>query len=110
MSHVATLHNEAQPFLQEIIKQVLGKFMTNYWKQKKYREMVANTSYVPSSCKIGLTLNAVSEVKKSEDFIALNAQLEAEIAKTQSAFAGYALRAYNMTQQAHHQRFRKKFA
>ena len=110
MSHVATLHKEAQPFLQELIKQVLGEFATHYWKQKKYREMVANTSYVPASCKIGLTLNAVSEVKKSEDFIALNAQLDAEIAKTQRAFAGYALRAYNMTQHAHHQRFRKKFA
>jgi len=83
MSHVAPLHNEAQPFLQENIKQVLGEFLTHYWKQKKYREMVGDPNYVPSSYKIGLTLSAILEVRQSEDFIALNAQLDAEISQSQ---------------------------
>ena len=100
-SHVATLHEEAQPFLQQCVKESLGAFATYYWKQKKYQEMADDPSYVPSSCKIGLTLNAVSEVKESEDFITLSAQLDAEIIDTQRTFAGFALRAFNMTQRAH---------
>ena len=67
--------------------------------------MADDPSYVPSSCKIGLTLNAVSEVKESEDFITLSAQLDAEIIATQRTFAGIALSAFNMTQRAHLQRF-----
>ena len=35
--------------------------------------------YVLSSCKIRLTLNAVQEVRDSEDCITLCAQLEAEL-------------------------------
>ena len=55
-------------------------------------------------------MNAVSEVRESEDFITLHAQLDAEISETQRTFAGFALRAFNMTQRAHLQRFRNKFA
>ena len=72
---------------------------------EKYQEMIGDPNYVPSSCKIGLTLNAVSEVRESEDFISLHAQLDAEISKTQRTFAGFALRTFNMTQCAHLQRF-----
>ena len=72
--------------------------------------MADDPGYVPSSCKIGLTLNAVSEVKESEDFITLSAQLDAVIIDTQRTFAGFALRAFHMTQHAHLQRFRKKIA
>jgi hypothetical protein len=104
-SHVATLHLEAQPFLRECVEQVRGAFATHYWKQKKYQEMVGDPNYVPSSCKIGLTLNSVSEVRESEDFITLNAQLNAEISQAQRTFAGLMLRAFNMTQCAHLQRF-----
>jgi len=88
MSHVATLNNEAKPFLQETIKQV---------QQKKYQEMVRDPNYIPSSRKIGLTLMTVLEVRQSENFIALNAQLDTAISQAQYALAGYALRAYNMT-------------
>ena len=109
-SHVATLHEEAQPYLREFVKETLGAFATYYWKQKKYKEMAEDPSYIPSSYKIGLTLNAISEVRESEDFITLNAQLDAEIIDTQRTFAGFALCAFNMTQRAHLQRFRKKFA
>jgi hypothetical protein len=108
-SHIATLHIEAQPFLLDGVEKVLGAFATFYWKQKKYEEMVGDPNYVPSSCKIGLTLNAVSEVRESEDFITLNAQLNAEITQTQRALAGYALCAFKMTTRAHLQRFRKNF-
>ena len=100
-SHVKTLHLDAQPFLRECVEQVLGAFATHYWKQKKYQEMTGDPNYVPSSCKIGLTLNSVSEVRESEDFITLNAQLNAEISQAQRTFAGFALRAFNMTQRAH---------
>ena len=72
--------------------------------------MVGDPNYVPSSCKIGLTLNSVSEVRESEDFITLNAQLNAEISQAQRTFAGLMLRTFNMTQRAHLQQFRKKFA
>ena len=109
-TYVATLHEEAQPFLRLCVEQTLSSFATYYWKQKKYTEMVENPNHVPSSCKIGLTLNSVSEVRESEDFITLNALLDAEIFKTQRTFADFALRAFNMTQRAHLQRFRKKFA
>ena len=109
-SHVETLHNEAQPFLRDGVEKVLGFFATFYWKQKKYEEMAGDPNYVPSSCKIGLTLNAVSEVRESEDFITLNAQLNAEISQTERTLAGYVLHAFKMTTRAHQQRFRKNFA
>ena len=104
-SHVATLHEEARPFLRERVAQALSAFATYYWKQKKYQEMADDPSYVPSSCKIGLTLNAVSEVKELEDFTTLSAQLDAVIIDTQRTFAGFALRTFHMTQRAHLQRF-----
>ena len=110
MRHIVTLHEEAQPFLSQNVKETLGAFATFYWKQKKYKEMVDDPGYVPSSCRIGLTLNAVSEVKESEDFISLNAQLDAVIIDTQRTFAEFALRAFHMTQDAHLQRFKKKIA
>jgi len=55
-------------------------------------------------------LNSVSEVRESEDFITLNAQLNAAISQAQRTLAGLMLRAFNMTQRVHLQRFRKKFA
>ena len=100
-TYVATLHEEAQPFLRLCVEQTLSSFATYYWKQKKYTEMVEDPNHVPSSCKIGLTLNTVSEVRESEDFITLNALLDAEIFKTQRTFADFALCAFNMTQRAH---------
>ena len=107
--HVETLHREAQPFLKEFLKNLLGQFATHYWKQKKLQEMVDNPDYVPSSCKHGLTLNAVQEVRESEDFITLNMQLETEIAQQQRTNAAFALRVYDMNRRAHLRRYKNTF-
>jgi len=106
-SHVETLHREAQPFLQELLGSVLGQFATYYWKQKKHQEMESDADYVPSSCKHGLTLNALQEVRESEDFITLSIQLEVKIAQSQRNLATYALRVYSMNCIAHQVRYKK---
>ena len=46
-TYVATLHEQAQPFLRECVEQTLISFATYYWKQKKYTEMVENPNHVP---------------------------------------------------------------
>ena len=71
--------------------------------------MVDDPDYIPSSCKHGLTLNAVQEVRESEDFITLNMQLEAEIAQQQRTNASFALRVYGMNRRAHQRRYKNTF-
>ena len=105
-SHVETLHREAQPFLKELLGTLLGQFATYYWKHKKHQEMVSDNDYVPSSCKHGLTLNALQEVRESEDYITLCIQLEVEIAQSQRNLATYALRVYDMNRLAHRRRYK----
>ena len=56
--------------------------------------MAKEKGYVPTSCKIELPLNAVQEVKKSEDYITLCVQLEADLFQSQSNLASYVLRAH----------------
>ena len=63
--------------------------------------MVDDPDYIPSSCKHGLTLNAVQEVRESENFITLNMQLEAEIAQQQRTNVAFALRRYDMNRHTH---------
>ena len=77
------LHNDAQPFLLELLGSVLKEFATSYWKHKKYQGMVSHYDYIPFSCKHGLTLQALEEVKESEDYITLCVHLGVEIAQSQ---------------------------
>jgi hypothetical protein len=79
-TYVETLHNKLQPFLRDLIRQVLKDASTFHHKYEKLQEMRANPDYVPAvCCTVGMKLQAVSEVSKSTGFKTLEDELEGEI-------------------------------
>jgi hypothetical protein len=61
-----TLHKKLQPFLTDLIRQVLKDASAYHNKSEKLKEMVATPEYVPAICRtVGMKLQAVSEVTKS---------------------------------------------
>jgi hypothetical protein len=79
-TYVETLHKKLQPFLHDVIRQVLKDASTFHHKHEKLQEMCANPDYVPAVCRtVGMKLQAVSEVSKSTGFKTLEDKLEGEI-------------------------------
>jgi hypothetical protein len=79
-TYVEMLHKKLQPFLLDLIRQVLKEVLTFHHKHEKLQEMRANPNYVPAvCCTIGMKLQAVSEVSKSTGFKTLEDELEEEI-------------------------------
>jgi hypothetical protein len=79
-TYVETLHKKLQPFLLDLIRQVLKDASTFYHKHEELQEMRANPDYVPAVCRtVGMKLQAVSEVSKSTGFKTLEDELEEEI-------------------------------
>jgi hypothetical protein len=79
-TYVETLHKKLQPFLLDLIRQVLKDASTFHHKHEKLKEMRANPDYVPAvCCSIRMKLQAVSEVSKSQGFKTLEDKLEGEI-------------------------------
>ena len=72
--------------------------------------MAKEKSYVLTSCKIGLTLNAVQEVKESEDYITLCISPQVDLFLAQSNLASYALRAHDLHRRAFWVQFKKAYA
>jgi hypothetical protein len=65
-TYVETLHKKLQPFLHDLIQQVLKDASTFHHKHEKLQEMRANPDYIPAVCRtVGMKLQAVSEVSKS---------------------------------------------
>ena len=75
-SHIATLHEALQPFLQDLTETCLRRYAAYYYKNAKHEEMHLDPNYVPASCKkIGLTLQGIDEVKETDDFKSLCSHL-----------------------------------
>ncbi len=75
-TYVEMLHKKLQPFLLDLIRQVLKEVLTFHHKHEKLQEMRANPNYVPAvCCTIGMKLQAVSEVSKSTGFKTLEDEL-----------------------------------
>ena len=108
-AYVETLHPNLQPFFSAILTDLMRAFAAHEWKRLKHKEMEHDVDYIPSSCKIGLTLNAVDEVKKSEDFKTLNVELDTAIVECQKTLAKFAIKAHALTVDALHERFKKAF-
>ena len=107
--YVETLHRNLQPFFEDLLSGVHRAFATHEWKRLKHKDMEHDVNYVPNSCKIGLTLNTVEEVKQGEDFKALNVQLDSAIFECQQKLAGFAVKASALTRDAYHERFKSLF-
>jgi hypothetical protein len=61
-TYVKMLHKKLQPFLLNLIRQVLKDASTFHPKHEKLQEMRANPNYVPAVCRtVGMKLQAVSE-------------------------------------------------
>jgi hypothetical protein len=79
-TYVETLHRKLQPFLLDLIRQVLKDASTFHHKHEKLQEMCTNPDYVPAVCRtIGMKLQAMSEVSKSTGFKTLEDELNEEI-------------------------------
>ena len=75
-AYVETLHEKLQPFLTDLIRQVLKDASVSHFKSEKLKEINATSEYVPAICRtVGMKLQAVSEVTKSLGFQALNDEL-----------------------------------
>ena len=81
--YVETLHKKLQPFLTDLIRQVLTDASHSHFRSEKLKEMDATSEHVPTCCQsVGLKLQALSEVAKSLGFKALNDKLTEEIMAT----------------------------
>ncbi len=75
-----TLHKKLQPFLLNLIQQVLKDGSTFHHKHEKLQEMCANPDYVSAVCRtIGMKLQVASEVSKSLGFKALEDEFKGKI-------------------------------
>jgi hypothetical protein len=64
-TYVEMLHKKLQPFLTNLIRQVLKDMSSFHYKSEKLEEMNATSDYVPAVCRtVGMKLQAVSEVTK----------------------------------------------
>ncbi len=60
-TYVKTLHKKLQPFLNDLIQQVLMDALVSHFKSEKQKEMIATPEYVPTCCQnVGMKLQAVS--------------------------------------------------
>ena len=88
ITYAKTLHKKLQPFLTNLIWQVLKGASTYHYKSDKLKEIVATPEYVPAICRtVGMKLQAVSEVTKSMGFKALEDKLAETIEATRRDWA-----------------------
>ena len=92
----STLHYGMQASSIALAKSYLAATATSFHKTRKYREMQRDATSVPNSCKIGLILQAVPEVRQSEGFIALNARFAATIADQERSLKSYVLQTHDL--------------
>jgi hypothetical protein len=79
-TYIEMLHKKLQPFLLDLIRQVLKDVSTFHHKHEKLQEMCANSDYAPVVCRtVGMKLQAMSEVNKSPGFKALEDKLVGKI-------------------------------
>ena len=82
-TYVETLHKKLQPFLTDLIRQVLKDASVSHFKSEKLKEMNATSEYISAICQtVGMKLQAVSEVTKSLGFQALEDELTEAIQAT----------------------------
>jgi hypothetical protein len=78
--YVEMLHKKLQPFLLDLTQQVLKDASTFHHMHEKLQELCTNPNYVPVSCHTAkMKLQAVSEVRKSPVFKALENKLKGKI-------------------------------
>jgi hypothetical protein len=87
-TYAKMLHAKLQPFLTNLIGQVLKDASAYHYKSEKLKEMVTTPAYIPTICQtVGMKLQAVSEVTKSTGFKALEDELTEAILATGCGWA-----------------------
>ena len=110
-TYVETLHKKLQPFLTDLIRQVLKDASVSHFKSEKLKEINATSEYVPAICRtVGMKLQAVSEVTKSSGFQALEDELTEAIQATRRDWATrFVLPVFDMNVKALQRRFQLSF-
>ena len=106
-TYAEMLHKKLQPFLTDLIRQVLKDAPISHFKSEKLKEIIATSEYVPAICRaVGMKLQAVSEVTDSSGFKALDDELTEAIEATQCDWATrFVLPVYDMNVKALRKRF-----
>jgi len=80
--YVKTLHPELQKFAKSLLIAALGHYGPMFWKKIKHNDNKSNPSFAPVSVEksVKVQLQALSEVEESEEFKALSASLEGDVA------------------------------
>ena len=110
-TYVETLHKKLQPFLTNLIRQVLKDASVSHFKSEKLKEINATSEYVPAICRtVGMKLQAVPEVTKSSGFQALEDELTEAIQATRRDWATrFVLPVFDMNVKALRRRFQLSF-
>jgi hypothetical protein len=110
-TYVERLHKKLQPFLTNLIRQVLKDASASHFKSEKLKEMNATSEYVPAICRtVGMKLQAVPEVTKSLGFQALEDELTKAIQATRGDWATrFVLPVFDMNVKALRRRFQLSF-
>jgi len=86
--YIATLHFGLTTYLSNLVEKCLKEYATFFYAHEKNKGMHLNAAQIPPSVKkIKLTLLPLEEVRESEDFMALQAELAAETEALQRKWA-----------------------
>ena len=108
--YIQSLHKGLQPFAEKLLKDLLQSVSNHHWKDKKHSEMTDDTTYVPASCRVGLTLNAMFEVRESKDFKALDARKNSYITEVQQGLSKFAIEAHKLNVNAAREKVFKTYS
>ena len=79
-AHLRTLHPSLPPLLEDHFKRLVQAHASHQHKTKKHQEMLLDPAFVPKSVRnMGLTLQALNEVRESENNQALNVRLASRL-------------------------------
>ena len=99
-AYVKTLHTAMQDYVLDLLSAVHQKGAAFFWKNKKHQSMIQDSDYIPGSVKFEVPLNAVDEVKQSEDYTTLAGKLQAKMDRMFKELAPFALQAHDLNRKA----------
>ena len=99
------LHTGLQGIIESGIDNALTLYARWHYKNLTNDKMQRDPSYIPSSCRIGLDLQAIEEVQRGEDFTALVARKDGALQDIQLQLAEFAKEAHDKNTMGLRRRF-----
>ena len=106
---VASLHHGLRTHFLELAEKFILAFSAWYYKNEKLQKMKNDVDFIPSSTKIGLTLEPLDEVRKSEEYKALAEDSANIIAQCQKELHSVVVQCAALNVKALKKRIQKSF-